>query len=704
MASAPERHASTTDPQTWNSYGTALAAVQANAADGLTYMLAESDPYAAIDLDHCRNSSTGSIDVWAQNFLDTGRHSYSEVTPSGAGCRIWGLAKGSPVHRKFSLVIDGKDIAAELFRATNKALTITGYKLDTIRAFANIDRVVDWGIAWGERRKATALEAATSAAGNGFDSSGSKYAIDEIEAIVRDRAPEGHNRSNLFHAVIGHYLGCGWTAEQIYEHLARYSNGIAARYLEEERLGSEIDRSIGKYGTRELPLIDGGWTNGREAKAPEPEPQPEPQPVPEQAQQPIEDDPELEDGELDEGLEIEEDNDLDEELQPDSRQSPYRIYTYNDPDPDIGQTWLIKHLIPACGHGLLSGQWGAAKTFIVFDLFAAIITQQLFLNYPVKRQCGAMLIAAEGAREVRKRLDAIVREKCGGMIPPIVWTRTAPELLRKGSLKILIDMAQEADQRLQEEFGLPLGLIVIDTITACAGYTRAGDDNDTAVGSAVMNILKALAEAMNCFVFGVAHFGKTAEAGTKGTSSKEDLADVILVALGDKALDGSVANTRLAVRKNRGDRQGQNYPFVLRRVELGQDEDDEAITTMVIDWTAGPAEPAVPNDPWQQARQTETRQGMVLLKRVLMSVLAKEGIDLPSEPDASVVRMVDQEIVREEFYARTAADGTPAQKQEYKRKRFNRALNRAEEMQLVGLRERNDTTYLWLFKLDSDGG
>jgi hypothetical protein len=33
----------------------------------------EDDPFAAIDLDHCRDVNTRSIDVWAQNFLDTGR-------------------------------------------------------------------------------------------------------------------------------------------------------------------------------------------------------------------------------------------------------------------------------------------------------------------------------------------------------------------------------------------------------------------------------------------------------------------------------------------------------------------------------------------------------------------------------------------------------------------------------------------------------
>ena len=65
-------------------------AVETRRADGITYMLTEADPFAAIDVDHCRDIDTHSIDVWAQNFLDVGRNSYSEITPSGTGFRIWG--------------------------------------------------------------------------------------------------------------------------------------------------------------------------------------------------------------------------------------------------------------------------------------------------------------------------------------------------------------------------------------------------------------------------------------------------------------------------------------------------------------------------------------------------------------------------------------------------------------------------------------
>ena len=143
----PQRHASTKDPSTWSDYATALAAVQAGKADGISFVMTEADPLAAIDLDHCRDPDTHSIDVWAQNFLDVARHTYAEVTPSGAGCRIWGLTGNDtdPVNRKFTLEIDGKQIAAELFRRTPKALTVTGYRLDTIRELTSLDRAFELG-------------------------------------------------------------------------------------------------------------------------------------------------------------------------------------------------------------------------------------------------------------------------------------------------------------------------------------------------------------------------------------------------------------------------------------------------------------------------------------------------------------------------------------------------------------------------------
>ena len=266
QARDPQRHASTNNSDTWTDYAAALAAVKAGDADGISYILTEDDPFAAIDLDQCRHVGTHSIDIWAQNFLEFGRHTYSEVTPSGAGCRIWGLAGGAALHRKFTLEIEGKEIAAELFRRTRKALTITGYRLDTIRELTCIDKLLDWGVIWGERRKAAAA-AAAPVNGRTFNGNSSGYSVDQIEQIVRTGAPEDANRSDVFHTVVGHYLGCGWTAEQILAHLQQFPQGISERYLREDRLHREIARSASKYSAAELPL-SAGWVDGREAKAP----------------------------------------------------------------------------------------------------------------------------------------------------------------------------------------------------------------------------------------------------------------------------------------------------------------------------------------------------------------------------------------------------------------------------------------------------
>ena len=229
------------------------------------------------------------------------------------------------------------------------------------------------------------------------------------------------------------------------------------------------------------------------------------------------------------------------------------------------------------------GPVGLRQTFVVFDLAAALGTGQPFLGHAVKRQCGVLLIAAEGASEVRLRLDAVVRNKCGNMErAPFRWYETTPLLLQKGAVETLIAMARQADDSLQQEFGLPLGLVVIDTIAACAGYPRAGDENDSAAAQTVMNVLKAIAETLGCFVLGVDHFGKNVEAGTRGASSKEGAADVVLACLGDKELNGSVTNTRLAVRKNRGGQQGQPHTQPVRPRSMMSAMSSASVTQFVV--------------------------------------------------------------------------------------------------------------------------
>ena len=693
MATQPERHASVTDPGTWAEYSTALATVQAGRGDGLSFIQTKNDPLGSVDLDHCRDAVTGSVEWWAQLMLEQALHSYAEITPSGNGLRIWGTTTGNTLHRAFPLDTNA-NAKVELFRATNKALTISGLDLRQGSSLSNIDTLMDWCVFFGEKHK-PAPTAATAPIH--FNSGGGlPYSVNEIEAMVRTgELRPGANRSDMFHAIVGHYIGCGWNAEQITTHMGQFPAGIGGRYLSEGRLRGEVDRSVGKYDTNALPApgVD-SWVNGWEAKAPQPDPEldddtPERKP-------PWEDDPELDDDELD----------LDEELEPSKSDSRLpQMYCYGDPDPRPIKSWAIKRLMPAIGHGVLAGQWGTYKTFTVFDLAACLMTGQPFLGYPVKRQCGVLLLAAEGADEVRLRMQAVVNAKCGNMPrAPFCWYETAPVLLHKDSVNLLVAMGEQAAASIQAEFGLPLGLVVIDTMAVAAGYREQGAENDSAVVAAVMRVLKDVAERLSCFVLGIDHYGKNVDAGVKGSVNKETPCDLVLACLGERERNGFVANPRLAVRKCRGGVQGREFPFTTRTVELSEkDEDGEAITTLVLDWQPvqpGGAQPQT--DPWAQGRKQEQRTAALRLKQVLMGILADQGVELPIPPDGPAVRMVAQRIVQNEFYTHTPVDGTPEQKRKLRYQQFTRALAWAEAQQLIGVEEIEDVTYLRLTRPDPE--
>lgn len=85
------KRASSTNPKTWGTFLDALSAMSLRGHDGIGYTFAENDPYAGVDLDHCRDKDTGEIVAWARLIIDTFA-SYAELSPSGAGVHI--IVKG----------------------------------------------------------------------------------------------------------------------------------------------------------------------------------------------------------------------------------------------------------------------------------------------------------------------------------------------------------------------------------------------------------------------------------------------------------------------------------------------------------------------------------------------------------------------------------------------------------------------------------
>jgi primase-polymerase (primpol)-like protein len=102
QARDPSRNARSNDPTTWGTYEEAITAVRAGDADGIGYMLLDSN-VGAIDLDHCVDREAGAkLDPWAQDLHEEASDAYQEVTVSGGGLRIIGIVNGPETHRKFT--------------------------------------------------------------------------------------------------------------------------------------------------------------------------------------------------------------------------------------------------------------------------------------------------------------------------------------------------------------------------------------------------------------------------------------------------------------------------------------------------------------------------------------------------------------------------------------------------------------------------
>jgi hypothetical protein len=239
QACNPGRFAKSDDPTTWANYTDATAVVAAGRADGIGYMLADSD-LNAVDLDHCRDPQTSEIDAWAQTEIDAA-NSYVEVTVSGTGLRILGIGSGGELHRKFKIPGTTNGAAIEVYRATNRYITITGAEISVGAELIDIDAVLDRIV-----ERYTAPNTSISAKNSTNMSIGADLRTHsaDIDDLIRNGAPHGR-RSEAFAKVVWALAAHGHSLEAIRQTLAANPNGIAGKYI--DRLDREAERCYRKW-------------------------------------------------------------------------------------------------------------------------------------------------------------------------------------------------------------------------------------------------------------------------------------------------------------------------------------------------------------------------------------------------------------------------------------------------------------------------
>jgi hypothetical protein len=229
----PNTPAKSNDPNTWDDYAAAVAAVTAGLADGIGFMLKDSE-LAAADLDHVRDASTGELLGWAKRLCIEADQLglYREVTVSGCGLRFIGLAHGSELQRKFTF--NRKSGAGiELYRNCARYITISGLQEGSCQDLRSIDDYLDQLVARFDGQVPPHLDFNTARAQS-----------DYFRDLIENGAPEGE-RSEKFQEVVWHLAGMGSTIEQIVDELAKYPNGIGLKYA--ARLLAEVTRSFNKW-------------------------------------------------------------------------------------------------------------------------------------------------------------------------------------------------------------------------------------------------------------------------------------------------------------------------------------------------------------------------------------------------------------------------------------------------------------------------
>lgn len=373
------------------------------------------------------------------------------------------------------------------------------------------------------------------------------------------------------------------------------------------------------------------------------------------------------------------------------------LFWHGEPDTRPVASWLAYQLIPEKGVGLMSGHWGAAKTFAALDLAGSTAAKLSFAGRDIIRPGGVLFVAAEGGEEVRTRIKgvnqklsaaAFVAAAAGNATDadlshlPLVWHEEPIRFQTPEGYRKLLTIAAAVHQRMLTDFGVPLVLIIIDTMGSSVDFQDANSSNEA---QAVMNRLREISTKTGTFVLVIDHFGKNVEAGTRNSVVKEDASDLVLAMLCDRDVGGTISNTRMRIRKLRRGKSGTEFPFDLTVADIGDSE-----STCFITWKPESAAGKTGKASWTKALR--------IFKGTIETVLIDHGRDLRPYGNAGpMVKAVPISNVRTEFILSYPADAEDARAREaVKRAAFNRALKDARERLLICSREIDGVDQLWL--------
>ena len=335
---------------------------------------------------------------------------------------------------------------------------------------------------------------------------------------------------------------------------------------------------------------------------------------------------------------------------------PYPLVRVRDLRPKLSGRYLVKGLLPS---GALTVVWGApkcGKSFWTLDLIAHIACGLSYRGLKV-RQGAVVYIAAEGAEGFEARARAwCARHLRSHENPPLHVLSARIDLVNEHPRFIAAIDKQLA--------GAPPVAVVVDTLNRTYNGSESSDEDMTAyVGAA-----DAIKTRFNCTVIIVHHSGIEASRPR-----------------GHTALAGA-ADAQISIRKSRGElitatvdfakdmAEGYSNASRLETIEIGRDEDGDALTTCIL----------VPSTETPEPLRPKYSAMMTLALKALDNALADAGAvrtlpGMPDNPPASV----PTDLWRATFYQMSLLEA-PEGNQSARQKAFRRASVELQARSLVG--------------------
>lgn len=244
---------------------------------------------------------------------------------------------------------------------------------------------------------------------------------------------------------------------------------------------------------------------------------------------------------------------------------------FTDIKPQLEGMWLVKRLLPAQGLALIYGHPGCGKSFFALDVALHIALGWDWCARRV-RQGLVVYVGAEGGAGLRNRIAAFRRHHDLRDSIPFALIPTPIDMQDPNA-----DTGRLAEtvRMTAKQSGAEPALVIIDTLSKTFG---GGKENTDDMATYVANCQR-IASEFNCLVMPVHHRPKDAESiEPRGHGSLKGGVDTVILIEAGK--------TKCAeVTKQKDGEIGDKFLFNLGVVELGSDEDGEAVTSCVIEHT-----------------------------------------------------------------------------------------------------------------------